>query len=151
MMASYSQIVEQELKSFNAVEVKKIPITQNSLADALARLPTSEGIDELENVPIRRISNAAINQLENMLTTADLDSSWMDEIIQFLKDGRVLPDSTEAKKLRTRAARYTIIDNVLFNKSFSLLLLRCLRENEAQYALSEFHEGICGNHTEDSH
>ncbi|KAL2462074.1 rve domain-containing [Abeliophyllum distichum] len=70
----------------------------------------------------------------------------MDEIIQFLKDGTMPQDSAEARRLRTRAARYTLIDEVLFNKGFSLPLLRCLREDEAKYTLGEVHEGVCGNH-----
>ncbi|KAL2525106.1 Ribonuclease H [Abeliophyllum distichum] len=88
-MASYSQIVEQELKPFVTMEVRQIPRTQSSLANALARLATSEGIEELENIPIGRISNAVIDQLEHMLTTAELKPNWMDEIIKFLKDGMI--------------------------------------------------------------
>ncbi|KAL2491311.1 Uncharacterized protein Adt_26939 [Abeliophyllum distichum] len=104
-MASYSHVVEQELRSFNTVEVKQILRMQNSLADTLARLTNSEKIEELENIPIRTISNVVINQPEHVITTTDLYSSWIDEIVYFLKDGRVLPDTVEARKLRTRTAR----------------------------------------------
>ncbi|KAL2474576.1 Uncharacterized protein Adt_04174 [Abeliophyllum distichum] len=57
------------------------------------------------------------------------------------------PNSTKARKLRTRAARYTIIDNVLFKKVFSLPLFKCLTKNDARYTLIEVHEGVYGNHT----
>ncbi|KAL2455403.1 Uncharacterized protein Adt_21650 [Abeliophyllum distichum] len=80
-MAFYSQIVEQELKSFVIVEVKQIPRTQNSLADTLAQLATNECIEELENIPIRRISNAVIDQPKHMLTAVELKRSWIDAII----------------------------------------------------------------------
>ncbi|KAL2474967.1 Uncharacterized protein Adt_35703 [Abeliophyllum distichum] len=75
-MASYSQIVEQELRSFDTVEVSQILRTQNSLADALARLTTSEGIEELESILIGRISSPAISQTEHIFNIADLNSSW---------------------------------------------------------------------------
>ncbi|GKV48210.1 hypothetical protein SLEP1_g55036 [Rubroshorea leprosula] len=44
--------------------------------------------------------------------------SWTDSIVSFLRDGR----------------------------SFSLPLLRCLNPYEAEYALREVHEGVCGSH-----
>ncbi|KAL2498381.1 Ribonuclease H [Abeliophyllum distichum] len=87
-------------------------------------------IEELESIPIEKISNAAINQPEHTLTMAELKHSWIDEIIQFLKHGTIPQDSAEAKRLRTSKARY---------------MLRCLREDEAQYILSEAYEGVCGN------
>ncbi|KAL2480493.1 Ribonuclease H [Abeliophyllum distichum] len=80
-MASYLQIVEQELESFCDVKVKQISKTQNSLTNALAQLSTSKGIEELKNILIKRINNVAINQPEPMLTVADLNFSWIGEII----------------------------------------------------------------------
>ncbi|GKV30490.1 hypothetical protein SLEP1_g39295 [Rubroshorea leprosula] len=52
----------------------------------------------------------------------------------------------EAMKLRKKASRYTLIDGVLYKRSFSLSLLRCLNPYEAEYALREVHEGVCGSH-----
>ncbi|KAK3011143.1 hypothetical protein RJ639_012868 [Escallonia herrerae] len=37
-------------------------------------------------------------------------------------------------------------DGVLYKKSFSLPYLKCLTPKEADYALQEVHEGICGQH-----
>ena len=53
---------------------------------------------------------------------------------------------SESAKLRTRAAKYILIDEVLYKKSFSLPYLLCLGPNEAQYTLREILEGICGQH-----
>ena len=52
----------------------------------------------------------------------------------------------ESAKLRIQATKYILIDEVLYKKSFSLPYLKCLGSNEAQYALREIHEGICGQH-----
>ncbi|GKU97770.1 hypothetical protein SLEP1_g10862 [Rubroshorea leprosula] len=52
----------------------------------------------------------------------------------------------EAMKLRRKASRYTLVDGVLYKRSFSLPLLRCLNPYEAEYALREVHEGVCGSH-----
>ncbi|KAK3015328.1 hypothetical protein RJ639_007271 [Escallonia herrerae] len=44
------------------------------------------------------------------------------------------------------SARYAIIEDVLYKHSFTLLYLCCLTPLEADYALREVHEGICGQH-----
>ncbi|KAK3037368.1 hypothetical protein RJ639_030466 [Escallonia herrerae] len=44
------------------------------------------------------------------------------------------------------AARYAVVESVLYKRSFTLPYLRCLTPTEADYALREVHEGICGQH-----
>ncbi|XP_022880743.1 uncharacterized protein LOC111398016 [Olea europaea var. sylvestris] len=61
--------------------------------------------------------------------------------------GECLEDPTEARRLRTRSTRYTLIDEVLYKRGHSVPLLRCLNEEEAQYALQDVHEGMCGNNS----
>ena len=45
-----------------------------------------------------------------------------------------------------KVARYTLLEGILYKKSFTLPYLRCLGPKEAEYALSEIHEGIYGQH-----
>ena len=73
---------------------------------------------------------------------------WRSPIIEYLKSPTITAES-KAAKLRIRAARYILIDDVLYKKSFSLPYLKCLGPKEAQYALREIHEGICGQHIDD--
>ena len=70
---------------------------------------------------------------------------WRSPIIEYLKN-LATDTKSESAKLRIRAARYILIDDVLYKKSFSLPYLRCLGLDEAHYVLREIHEGICGNH-----
>ena len=51
------------------------------------------------------------------------------------------------KKLRIRATRYVLMDEVLYKRGFSQPYLRCLAPHEANYVLKEIHEGACGNHS----
>ncbi|XP_022893859.1 uncharacterized protein LOC111408320 [Olea europaea var. sylvestris] len=55
-MDNYLQVVRKELERFNTTELKQIPRSQNDHADALARLATSEGIEEFDSIPMGRIS-----------------------------------------------------------------------------------------------
>ena len=52
--------------------------------------------------------------------------AWMNPIIDYLKNCKEPEDKSEARKLRIKAARYTLLDEVLYKKSFSGLLLRCI-------------------------
>ena len=70
---------------------------------------------------------------------------WKSPIIEYLKSP-TRKTEPESAKLRIRAVRYILIDEVLYKKSFNLPYLRCLGPNEAQYALGEIYEGICGQH-----
>ncbi|XP_062075224.1 uncharacterized protein LOC133779256 [Humulus lupulus] len=72
--------------------------------------------------------------------------SWASPIIDYLKDGVVPTDKREARRLVYKAARYTLVDGVLYKRGFSVPLLRCVDEEEAMKVLYEIHEGECGNH-----
>ena len=44
---------------------------------------------------------------------------WMNSIIDYLKDSKLPEDRNQARKLRLKAAKHTLIDEVLLRKSFS--------------------------------
>ena len=81
-----------------------------------------------------------MQQIEN-------EENWMTPIMLYLKDGKLLEGKDEARKLRVRAARYVLLDEVLYKRGFSQLYLRCLAPDEANYVLREVHEGAYGNHS----
>ena len=53
----------------------------------------------------------------------------------------------EAKKVREGAARFTILNDTLYKRGFSMPYLKCVDEEEAKYILEEIHQGVCGDHT----
>jgi len=63
-----------------------------------------------------------------------------------LKKGWLLEDKAEARKIQIRAARFVIINDMLYRLGYSFPYLRCAHPEEADYVLREIHEGICGNH-----
>ena len=70
----------------------------------------------------------------------------MTPIVSFLQDGRLSQDAKEAKKIKKRAARFTILNDTLYKRGFSMPYLKCVDEDEAKYILEEIHEGVCGDH-----
>ena len=78
---------------------------------------------------------------------ASTESNWMTPIRAYIQEGTLPNNPLEAKKLRMRASKFTILQDILYKKDYSLPLLRCLSPGEANYALREIHEGIYGNHS----
>ena len=81
-----------------------------------------------------------------MPVTAVEDLTWMDPIIQYLKDGTVPYDKNAASKLQYRAVYYTLVGDKLYKKGY-FPYLRCLGPVKADYVLREIHEGVCRNFT----
>lgn len=71
-MNNYLQVVKKKFEGFKTIHVKQIPITHNSHVDALARLATSDGIEEVDSIPIGRLQCFAIKKGSAILMVEDL-------------------------------------------------------------------------------
>ena len=67
-------------------------------------------------------------------------------ILSFLQFGRLPQDIQEARKVRKRASRFTILNDTLYKRGFSMPYLRYINKEEAKYILEEIYEGIYGDH-----
>ena len=75
--------------------------------------------------------------------------SWMDSIIQFLKEDILPEERIEANKVQRKATRYWLSENQkLYKRSFSGPYLLCVHPKLIKSFLEELHEGICGSHTD---
>lgn len=71
----------------------------------------------------------------------------MDPILSYIRNGQLPSDPLEAKKVKVRAARFTVMNGEFYKRGFSLPYLKCLTPKEAMYVLREIHEGVHGNHS----
>ena len=55
-------------------------------------------------------------------------------------------DVEKARKVRKRAVRFTILNDALYKRGFSMPYIKCVEESETKYILEEIHEGVCGYH-----
>ena len=60
-----------------------------------------------------------------------------------MKNGVLLDGKEAARKLKVQAARFVLIKDVLYKRSFSCPYLKSLGIEEANYVMREVHEGIC--------
>ena len=68
-------------------------------------------------------------------------------LVSYLKNSALLDAMEAARKLKIQAARFVMIRDVLYKRSFSRPYLRCLGLEEVDYVMRKVHEGIGGNHS----
>ena len=112
----------------------------------MARLASSEDATGPPDLKIELQKSPNIEELYTFAVQGcEGRASWTSPILSYLEDGKLPPNSNEAKKVKKQATRFTILNDVLY-KRFSLTYLRCIEQDEAKYILEEVHEGICRDH-----
>ena len=111
------------MKRFQEADFVQIPREKNVEANTLAKeASVNEAMDKFDEIQyIPSIDILEVQQVESR-------GNWMTPIVSYLKDGQLLEKKDEARKLRVRLARYVLMDEVLYKRSFSQPYLRCLAQ-----------------------
>ena len=126
-----------------------IPRNDNAHDDSLAMLATSSAqnlpqvilVEDLYKPTKTRREIARIHQIRVRL-------SWLDSIIQFLKEDTLPEERIEADKVRRKVTRFWLSENKkLCKRSFSEPYLLCIHPEMTELLLEKLHEGICESHT----
>ena len=113
-------------------------------ADEVSKLASSKEEGTSTNLTMEVQKHPSIEEVAAF--TIQSTDTWMTPIIFFLQDGHLPQNAEEARKVKKRAARFTILNDVLYKRGFSMPYLKCVDEEEAKYILEEVHGGICGDH-----
>ncbi|KAM6551152.1 hypothetical protein CsatB_000960 [Cannabis sativa] len=70
----------------------------------------------------------------------------MTPIAAYLNTAELPDNQNEARKMRRKAARYIIVEGIMYRRGFYMSLLRCVTQEEAARLLSEVHDRFYGNH-----
>ncbi|XP_077242631.1 uncharacterized protein LOC143883162 [Tasmannia lanceolata] len=138
-MIKYLSQVRQLSSKFKSFEVVRIPRTENTKADVLSKLAAS-GYTTLGNICMEFLQASSIERKAVEIMQVEHESCWMDEIVDYLRSGRLPEAKREARKVIQRAARFSLVGENLFKRSYTLPYLKCLRPSDAAYALQETHE-----------
>ena len=142
----YLQKVKDFMASLKYFKIFHIFRIKNTWANVFSWLATTI-FNSLDRTFVEYLKQSSIDKVEEVLQLT-IEPSWMDPIDQYLTDGTLPADFSEAKQLRWMASQYVIMNGYLYKISFSLPLLKCLGSTDADYALREVHEGIYENHLE---
>ncbi|KAI5355992.1 hypothetical protein L3X38_008887 [Prunus dulcis] len=144
-MYAYLSTAHQLLRSFQAYEIKQIPRGENSHADALARLASAINDKVERKVPVEILAQPSTITSETCAVR--YEDTWMSPIYSYLTNGTLPEDKPQARKLRYRSARYTVINDVLYKRGYTTPYLKCLTAEQGDYVLREVHNGVCGDHS----
>ena len=97
-------------------------------------------------IPLEFLPSPSID-VAKTICQATANPMWMDKVIAYLKDGKLPTDKLHARRVQYRLARFCIIQETLYKRSFSGPLLRYLQHEKADYVLKEIHECIYKNHS----
>lgn len=143
-MQKYLKLTRRLTQEFEKVEFVQILRSQNMAADEVSKIASSEETKSRTNLMMEIQRNPSIEKISTFAIEGT--NSWMTLIMSFLQDGHLPQNTDEARKIKKRSARFTILNDTLYKKGFSMPYLRCIDEGEAEYVLREVHEGICGDH-----
>jgi hypothetical protein len=85
-------------------------------------------------------------EIDQAIFTVREVPSWACPIMDFLVDGQLPADETEARRVMRRSRGYTIINKEIYKRSATVVLQRCVESDEGQEMLREIHQGECGHH-----
>ncbi|GKV39829.1 hypothetical protein SLEP1_g47544 [Rubroshorea leprosula] len=120
-LGRYTSVVNRLKSRFASFQIDKIPRADNHRADELSKLASSRDFNP---------------QRSTIVEVLDAPS-YTDFTVEYL---------SAAKLIKRRVAHFTLLDNQLYKRATSMPLLRCLTPYEAEYAVREVHEGVCGTH-----
>ncbi|XP_074362454.1 uncharacterized protein LOC141702723 [Apium graveolens] len=142
-MAKYLRVVKGILTQLDEWYAKHDPREENTTEDVLSQFSSSEIKNYLRIIYFQVLKTPTIHVI-NMIAPVGVASCWIDPIKTHLEIGWLPDDAQEACKLSVRALRYSLIEGLLYKRSFVIPYLKCLRPLEAEETLKEAHEGICG-------
>ncbi|GAV77506.1 RVT_3 domain-containing protein [Cephalotus follicularis] len=146
-MVKYLSHFQGMKSAFEVLRILKVPRAENIRAGQLSKLATAEELEKNQTVLVDYLDRPTISEADVMDIDVPKETNWMTPFINWLRNGILPEDPVEARKLVYRANRFQLRDENLYKRSFSFPWLRCMTPLEANYALREVHEGICGNHT----
>ncbi|KAF7133414.1 hypothetical protein RHSIM_Rhsim09G0079700 [Rhododendron simsii] len=126
-----------KLQSFNIV---RIPREENNEADYLARLATAKEDAIPRNTPTRYLELPSIFSPDIQVQAINYSDSWTGPIVDYITNGPLPDDKVKARQLKIRAAKYLMMGDVLYRRSFSLPYLKCLTTKESTQAMDEVHQ-----------
>ena len=99
-MQGYLIKVRQAQSNFETFSIRQIPRSQNCYADLLAMLAIFWGSSLPRVIIVEDLVVLGHNdQAPNRIHSIQVGPSWMDPLVLFLRDGKLLEDKGEAEKI----------------------------------------------------
>ncbi|GJS48500.1 reverse transcriptase domain-containing protein [Tanacetum coccineum] len=146
-MIRYMEKVKTLNSSFKAFSIKQVPRSENKKVDALSKIASTSFAHLSKQVPMEELKEKSINAAEVLAVVEEEGDTWMTPIFKYLSDGTLSAKGKKARAVKHKSWRFSIINGILYKKSFLGPWLHCVGPLQANYVLREIHEGSCNMHT----
>ncbi|KAL0384983.1 UNVERIFIED_CONTAM: Transposon Ty3-G Gag-Pol polyprotein [Sesamum radiatum] len=146
-MTKYLSYIQALIRKLEEFTIEQIPRSKNEEADQLAKLANSLTPLKSRTITLLSQEHSEVENIKEEVLTGDALPSWKDGIEAYLKTGTLPQDPKEARAIRVRAGKFTLIGGELYKRGFSQPYLKCINQDKVEYVLREIHEGSCGNHS----
>jgi hypothetical protein len=75
------------------------------------------------------------------------DPDWRFPILEWLVEGKLPSDQTEARRIARRAKAFVLINGELYKRGAADILMRCNLGDQDHELLQAIHVGTCDHHT----
>ncbi|KAK0600343.1 hypothetical protein LWI29_013963 [Acer saccharum] len=145
-MITYLELAKELLERFKEYRIVHVPREENEKADALAKLASATINIWPNNISMIRLLQPSIVKTKELGAVFGERNSWITPIKEYLVNDVLPSDPLEAKRLKYRATRYSVLNGELYKRGYSRALQRCVGPEEAEGILRSIHSGSYGNH-----
>ncbi|XP_017252905.2 uncharacterized protein LOC108223256 [Daucus carota subsp. sativus] len=140
ILTKYQALVKSYLTLIPGFKILQVNREENAEADNLSRLvQNSTDLDSwvyFEELHKPTIEQEGIFEINN-------DPTWMTPLSNYTEKGELPEDKGKAQRLKAKAAKFFVEGGILFRRTYSAPILKCIGPEESEYCLREVHEGIC--------
>ncbi|KAK4394082.1 Retrovirus-related Pol polyprotein from transposon opus [Sesamum angolense] len=134
-MIQYLNLIRTLCQKFEKFELQRVPRSNNEEADQLAKLASSLTTVQNRKMTLLTQDRSGIEDPANEILVNTSKPCWKDTIEAYFDYGSLPADRKEARIIRTRATRFTMIRGELYKRGFSQPYLKCLDPEKAEYVL----------------
>ncbi|GJY31072.1 reverse transcriptase domain-containing protein [Tanacetum coccineum] len=145
-MIRYLEKVKTLTRSFKAFSIKRVPRNENKKADALSKIASTSFAHLSKQVLVEELKEKSISAAEVLAVVEEEGDTWMTPIFKYLTDRTLPAEGKKERAVKRKSWRFSIINGILYTKSFLGPWLRCVGPLQANYVLREIHEGSCSMH-----
>nr|GEW97108.1 reverse transcriptase domain-containing protein [Tanacetum cinerariifolium] len=117
-MINYLEIAKGLVSRFKTFSISQVPRSRNKKADTLSKIASTSFAHLSKQVLVEVLETKSITGKEVTAVIEEEGPSWMTKLVNYLKEGILLGDYKEARKLRLKA----------------------------KYVMRKIHEGLCSMH-----
>jgi ribonuclease HI/transposase InsO family protein len=149
-MGKYRTAVRKLEDKFEGLEFHHVERDRNMAVDALSKLGSSRtqvppGVF-IQEVPCPSISMDRIEECNTLSQPESNSDDWRGPIIRYIKNEEEPDDKNAAERIARQSAHYTLIEETLYRRGASGVLMKCILSATGKQLLDEVHVGQCGVH-----